>query len=159
MLSAHQITKPTASIPYCKTLPSASTPATASGLIGPNGCGKSTLLRILTGQEQPDSGTGRARIPGLRIGYLPQGFELDPALTIAEACTPASGATSEAEFVALAAGLAAHPTDKDLQQAYDEALQSWNAPAIHRSTCWLPLGLADRPKNASANSPAARKPA
>jgi ATPase subunit of ABC transporter with duplicated ATPase domains len=27
------------------------------GVIGPNGAGKSTLFRILTGQEQPDSGT------------------------------------------------------------------------------------------------------
>ena len=27
------------------------------GVIGPNGAGKTTLLRMITGQEQPDSGT------------------------------------------------------------------------------------------------------
>ena len=26
------------------------------GVIGPNGAGKSTLFRLITGQEQPDSG-------------------------------------------------------------------------------------------------------
>nr|MDQ2994877.1 ATP-binding cassette domain-containing protein [Pseudomonadota bacterium] len=35
------------------------------GIIGPNGAGKSTLLRMLTGKEQPDSGT-------LRIGETVQ---------------------------------------------------------------------------------------
>ena len=27
------------------------------GIIGPNGAGKSTLFRMISGQEQPDSGT------------------------------------------------------------------------------------------------------
>jgi ABC-type multidrug transport system ATPase subunit len=27
------------------------------GVIGPNGAGKTTLFRMITGQEQPDSGT------------------------------------------------------------------------------------------------------
>ena len=58
------------------------------GLIGPNGCGKSTLLRILTGQEEPDSGSVAYTRPGLRVGYLAQGLDIDPALTIAEACVP-----------------------------------------------------------------------
>jgi len=29
------------------------------GVIGPNGAGKTTLFRMITGQEQPDSGTIR----------------------------------------------------------------------------------------------------
>ncbi len=33
------------------------------GIIGPNGAGKSTLFRMISGQEQPDSGT----INGLSI--------------------------------------------------------------------------------------------
>lgn len=34
-------------------------PGSILGIIGPNGSGKSTLFRILTGEEQPDSGTVR----------------------------------------------------------------------------------------------------
>ncbi|MDD5351461.1 MAG: ATP-binding cassette domain-containing protein [Chthoniobacteraceae bacterium] len=54
-----------------------------SGLVGRNGCGKSTFLRILAGTLEPDSGTV-ARRRGLVVGYLPQEFALDPALTVVE---------------------------------------------------------------------------
>lgn len=54
-----------------------------AGLVGRNGCGKSSLLKILTGENQPDSGEISIR-RGIRIGYLPQEFELDPALSVHE---------------------------------------------------------------------------
>lgn len=41
------------------------------GIIGPNGCGKSTLLKLLTGEEQPDSGTIEVG-ETIRIGYFAQ---------------------------------------------------------------------------------------
>ncbi|UJR78851.1 ATP-binding cassette domain-containing protein [Sandaracinus amylolyticus] len=41
------------------------------GLIGPNGSGKSTLLRVLSGEQQLDSGSLR-RSRGVRVGWLPQ---------------------------------------------------------------------------------------
>jgi energy-dependent translational throttle protein EttA len=41
------------------------------GLIGPNGAGKSTLLRLLTGQEQPDSGSIRIG-ETVRMAYVDQ---------------------------------------------------------------------------------------
>ncbi|MGI9267923.1 MAG: ABC-F family ATP-binding cassette domain-containing protein [Akkermansiaceae bacterium] len=51
------------------------------GLVGRNGCGKTSLLKILANENQADSGETSAR-RGLRIGYLPQEFELDPALSV-----------------------------------------------------------------------------
>lgn len=53
------------------------------GLVGRNGCGKSSLLKILTKQQQADSGEISLR-RALRIGYLPQDFEMDGALTVLE---------------------------------------------------------------------------
>lgn len=41
------------------------------GIIGLNGTGKSTLLRLISGQEEPDSGQV-VRLNGLRIGFLSQ---------------------------------------------------------------------------------------
>ena len=46
------------------------------GLVGRNGCGKTSLLKILAGENQADSGDISKR-RGIRIGYLPQEFELD----------------------------------------------------------------------------------
>ena len=51
------------------------------GLVGRNGCGKTSLLKILTGQQQADSGDLSLR-RGIRVGYLPQEFEIDPALSV-----------------------------------------------------------------------------
>jgi len=48
-------------------------------LIGPNGAGKTTLLRVVLGLLRPDAGRVRRR-RGLRIGYVPQRFAVDPTL-------------------------------------------------------------------------------
>jgi ATP-binding cassette subfamily F protein uup len=53
------------------------------GMVGRNGSGKSTLLRIIAGLQAPDAGEVTRR-RDLLIGYLPQSFALDPALTVAE---------------------------------------------------------------------------
>lgn len=47
------------------------------GIVGRNGDGKSSLLRLLTGQQQPDSGRVTQR-SGLRVGALSQADTLDP---------------------------------------------------------------------------------
>ncbi|HEU5050470.1 MAG TPA: energy-dependent translational throttle protein EttA [Gemmatimonadales bacterium] len=48
------------------------------GVLGANGAGKSTLLRIMAGVDTDFIGEARPR-PGVRIGYLPQEPQLDPA--------------------------------------------------------------------------------
>ncbi len=50
-------------------------------IIGPNGAGKTTLLRVALGLLKPTSGQIWVR-PGLRIGYLPQRFQVDPVLPL-----------------------------------------------------------------------------
>ena len=58
---------------------------------------------------------------------------------------PTSGRASEADFAtlaALAANLAAHPSDKNLQRAYDEALQALERASLPPVTVLVPLGLA-----------------
>jgi zinc transport system ATP-binding protein len=50
-------------------------------LIGPNGAGKTTLVRLMLGLLAPTSGT-IARRPDLVVGYVPQRFDLDPAIPL-----------------------------------------------------------------------------
>jgi ATP-binding cassette ChvD family protein len=54
------------------------------GVIGPNGAGKTTLFKLLTGQEQPDSGTFKVG-PTVELGYVDQDRDtLDPNKTVWE---------------------------------------------------------------------------
>ena len=54
------------------------------GIIGPNGAGKTTLYRMITGQEQPDSGTIRIG-ETVKLAYVDQERDsLDPDRTIWE---------------------------------------------------------------------------
>ena len=56
------------------------------GVIGPNGAGKTTLFRMITGQEQPDSGTIRIG-ETVALGYVDQSRTLDPKKSIWEEIT------------------------------------------------------------------------
>ncbi|WP_334127627.1 energy-dependent translational throttle protein EttA [Sneathiella sp.] len=54
------------------------------GVIGPNGAGKTTLFKMITGSEQPDSGSFRVG-PTVKLGYVDQDRDtLDPNKTVWE---------------------------------------------------------------------------
>ncbi len=79
-------------------------------LIGPNGAGKTTLVRLLLGLERADSGAVIRRA-GLRIGYVPQRFSVDPAIPLSVARFLALGQTvSDAAVVAALAEVGASHT-------------------------------------------------
>ena len=145
MLSVHHLTKSYGIHTVLQDITFSVSAGERVGLIGPNGCGKTTLLQILTGREQPDSGMVARTRSDLRIGYLSQGFDLDPALTISEACLPPSSLNAEAELVQLAVSLAAHPHDKKIQTQYDAALARLSTFDIRPEDVLSPLGLSDLP--------------
>ncbi len=124
MFTVHQLAKSFALNSLFTELTFSLNAGDRAGLIGPNGCGKSTLLRIIAGRETADA--GHVNIPsGVRIGYLPQGLELDTRATIADVVGRAAGdvAALEAELATLASSLARTPEDVALQQRYDSLLQ------------------------------------
>lgn len=59
-------------------------PGAVVGIIGPNGTGKSTLFRILTGEEQPDSGTIKLG-QTVKLGYVSQARPLNADESVYEA--------------------------------------------------------------------------
>ena len=58
-------------------------PGAKIGVLGNNGAGKSTLLRIMAGVDKDFLGEAWPA-PGLKIGYLAQEPQLDPAKTVKE---------------------------------------------------------------------------
>ena len=58
-------------------------PGAKIGVLGLNGAGKSTLLKIMAGLDQEIEGEARP-MPGIKIGYLEQEPQLDPAKTVKE---------------------------------------------------------------------------
>ena len=56
-------------------------PGAKIGVLGLNGSGKSSLLRIMAGIDQEIDGEARPQ-PGIKIGFLEQEPNLDPAHTV-----------------------------------------------------------------------------
>ncbi|GMI99395.1 ATP-binding cassette F5 [Hibiscus trionum] len=54
------------------------------GLVGVNGAGKTTQLRIITGQEEPDSGNVIKAKSNMKIAFLHQEFEVSMTRTVRE---------------------------------------------------------------------------
>jgi ATP-binding cassette, subfamily F, member 3 len=144
MLTVHQIHKFYGLAPILNNISFSVNPGDRVGLIGPNGCGKTTLLRILAGRETADSGHIALSPSDLRLGYLAQGFEPEPELTVAAVIGSVAGdpAALEQQVSDLAVALAQTPDDPALQAAYDEALARLSQPAYaHAPAILAALGL------------------
>jgi ATP-binding cassette subfamily F protein 3 len=145
MLTAHLLSKSFELQTLFENATFSLNPAKRTGLVGPNGCGKTTLMRILAGLEPPSSGHVN-QDPNLRIGYLPQGFELDPSLSKEEIINRHIGDISnlEAELTATAEALATQPSAQALQAHYDELLRRIQSVDTGRTAQILAgLGLDD----------------
>ncbi len=134
MLTAHHLSKSFELQTLFENVSFSLNPGERTGLVGPNGCGKTTLMRILVGLEPPTSGN-ISRDPHLRIGYLAQGFEPDPELTLQKIISRYTGDSSdlEAELVQAAEKLTQNPLDAALQAEFDDLLQRIEANEVGRT--------------------------
>jgi ATP-binding cassette subfamily F protein 3 len=147
MLTAHHLSKSFELQILFENVSFSLTMGNRTGLVGPNGCGKTTLMRILVGLDSPTQGHV-SRDPHLRIGYLPQGFDPDPALTLDQIVQryTHSMAALENELTLTAETLAHNPADATLQVKYDDLLQriqSADAGTIARILAGLGLDNVD----------------
>ena len=92
------------------------------GLIGRNGAGKSSLLKILGGLAHFDDGARHVQ-QGVRIAYVAQEPELDPAATVFEATSQGLSKVIALrdQYLSGAEGL-----DLDALQTQIEAYDAWN---------------------------------
>jgi ATP-binding cassette ChvD family protein len=96
-------------------------PGAKIGVLGPNGSGKSTLLKIMAGVDKEFTGEARPA-PGLRIGFLPQEPELDPAKTVFELAEEGVAETRAllTRFEEVSAKFAEPLDDDEMQKLLDE---------------------------------------
>jgi zinc transport system ATP-binding protein len=81
LLSAQNLTVHLGQVPVLENVSLHLSEGEIVTIVGPNGSGKSTLLRTLIGALVPEKGRV-TRVPGLRIGYVPQRLHIDASLPI-----------------------------------------------------------------------------
>lgn len=71
VIEAHSVSKAYGDKLLFENLEFSLPPGGIVGVIGPNGAGKTTLFRLITGQEQPDTGEFKVS-PTVQLGYVDQ---------------------------------------------------------------------------------------
>ena len=110
-------------------------PGAKIGVLGLNGAGKSTLLKIMAGIDPEIEGEARPQ-PGIKVGYLSQEPELDPALDVRAVVTEGVGETQQLidRFNAISDRFADALADDEMQKLLDQqaklqdaidAVQGW----------------------------------
>ena len=94
-------------------------PGAKIGLLGLNGSGKSTVLRIMAGADKEFDGEVQ-HLAGVKIGYLPQEPELDPAKTVREEVESGMGEVMEAQSKLEAVYAAYAEEDADFDKLAEE---------------------------------------
>ena len=105
-------------------------PGAKIGVLGLNGSGKSTLLKIMAGVDTEFEGEALP-MPGIKIGYLPQEPQLDPAQTVRQAVEGAMGEvkTAQARLEQVYAAYAEPDADFDALAAEQAQLEAIIAAA------------------------------
>ncbi|MBP8214476.1 MAG: energy-dependent translational throttle protein EttA [Propionivibrio sp.] len=94
-------------------------PGAKIGLLGLNGSGKSTVLRIMAGVDKEFEGEVQ-HLAGIRIGYLPQEPQLDPAMTVRQEVESGMGEVMEAQAKLEAVYAAYAEEDADFDKLAEE---------------------------------------
>ena len=100
-------------------------PGAKIGLLGLNGAGKSTVLKIMAGVDQDFTGEARPA-NGIKVGYLAQEPQLDPAHTVRQAVEVGLGEiiNAQAALDAVYAAYAEEDADFDKLAAEQQRLES-----------------------------------
>ena len=94
-------------------------PGAKIGVLGLNGSGKSTLLNIMAGAEENYEGEV-IRMPGIRVGHLPQEPRLEPQKTVRESVEEGLGDVAAAKKRLDAVYAAYSEPDADFEKLAEE---------------------------------------
>jgi sulfate-transporting ATPase len=103
-------------------------PGAKIGVLGLNGSGKSSLLRIMAGIDQSFDGEARPQ-SGIRVGFLPQEPQLDPALDVRTTVMEGLGGTfrSLEEFNHISERFAEELSEEELNKLLERQAQLQDA--------------------------------